>query len=133
MLTTWKLGENQSFQHFFCFCSAKNFWISRERLSWEEAKESCTKHRGNLISIRNKLEMLHVEKLIGDKKEEFWIGYKRNSRNSGFYWTEKNVNVFISVQNRRNDGNCVQMTGLSKFNNEHCDERRRYICTLSGI
>ena len=105
-------------------------------LSWYHAKERCKEHRGTLVTIRNRLELSHIEKLIDDKKD-FWIGFKRCITSHGFCSTnsDPHISYYNLIHDIPNNGDCVQMKGLSNFTlvTEHCNETRRYICTLSGM
>ncbi|KAM4692595.1 C-type mannose receptor 2 [Rhinophrynus dorsalis] len=124
----------------------KNFGINcyrlnTEKMTWQEARKTCVRGEGNLVSIHTLLELEFVTKEIKQGKyvEELWIGLNDIKRQMNFEWSDGSSVTFTSWHpfepNNFRDSmeDCVTIWGSEgKWNDSPCNQTLPSICKKPG-
>uniref|UniRef100_A0A3Q2WGQ3 C-type lectin domain-containing protein n=1 Tax=Haplochromis burtoni TaxID=8153 RepID=A0A3Q2WGQ3_HAPBU len=113
----------------------KCYFFSTDTKSWLEANEFCLEHNSNLMSIQDIHERLWVRTQISS--EIYWFGL--NDRTVEGVWEWSDGSPFIQylshwMSGQPDDWNdnedCGQVVGYNfgEWNDENCDNKRKYIC-----
>lgn len=113
--------------------------LTPERKSWQEAKKTCVRNEGNLVSVHSLLELEFVTKQIKQDVEELWIGLNDIKHQMNFEWSDGTVVTFTSWHpfepNNFRDSmeDCVTIWGPEgKWNDSPCNQTLPSICKKPG-
>ncbi|XP_041658579.1 macrophage mannose receptor 1-like [Cheilinus undulatus] len=119
--------------------------MTRQKLTWENARSQCVTMGGSLVSIPSRREQAFlITRMAELGTGDVWIGLN-SLRQDGFYWSggkkrsytnwgySKNVRRQGSFYQRWNEENCVMMTsnpslGIGKWYIRHCNDTNEFIC-----
>ncbi|KAM3922534.1 C-type mannose receptor 2 isoform 1-T1 [Leptodactylus fuscus] len=113
--------------------------LTKEKKSWQEARKTCVRSEGNLVSIHNLLELEFVAKQIKQDVEELWIGLNDIKHQMNFEWSDGSAVTFTSWHpfepNNFRDSmeDCVTIWGPEgKWNDSPCNQTLPSICKKPG-
>ena len=110
--------------------------LSRQKLNWNNARESCQQQNGALASIGNANENSRILGLINSSNDDYWIGLNDIEMEGTFKWSSSNsiprFKYWAKDEPSDNIGkeNCVEMRKTFKFmwNDLTCNSKKRFIC-----
>ncbi|KAK6326743.1 hypothetical protein J4Q44_G00023880 [Coregonus suidteri] len=109
--------------HFESSC----YFLSRDRLNWDESRDECKKRGADLAVITNKT----VQTFLTEKGNlMYWIGLRQRTRN--WVWVNNTAltQSYWSGSNRQ--GDCGLLTGRDpperSWSSSSCDQYSFYIC-----
>ncbi|XP_034160088.2 CD209 antigen-like protein D isoform X2 [Pangasianodon hypophthalmus] len=108
------------------------FFISKERLSWQESREACQKQGGDLVVIRNEYVQKTLTKYWGML---YWIGLRYSEKQQWMWVNNTALTKSYWAQGQpesASEGSCALLRGRgSPTNNWHsnpCVVSSNYIC-----
>ncbi|XP_029535012.1 CD209 antigen-like protein E isoform X2 [Oncorhynchus nerka] len=114
---------DEGWLHFESFC----YFLSRDRMNWDESRDECKKRGADLAVITNKT----VQTFLTKKGNlMYWIGLRQRTRN--WVWVNNTVlgQSYWSGSNRQ--GDCGLLTGRDpperSWSSTSCDQYSFYIC-----
>ncbi|XP_069808937.1 C-type mannose receptor 2 isoform X1 [Dendropsophus ebraccatus] len=113
--------------------------LTSEKKNWQEARKTCVRSEGNLVSIHSLLELEFVTKQIKQDVEELWIGLNDIKHQMNFEWSDGSSVTFTSWHpfepNNFRDSmeDCVTIWGPEgKWNDSPCNQTLPSICKKPG-
>uniref|UniRef100_A0A8C7DJS5 Si:dkey-26c10.5 n=1 Tax=Oncorhynchus kisutch TaxID=8019 RepID=A0A8C7DJS5_ONCKI len=114
---------DEGWLHFESSC----YFLSRDRMNWDESRDECKKRGADLAVITNKT----VQTFLTMKGNlMYWIGLRQRTRN--WVWVNNNAlgQSYWSGSNRQ--GDCGLLTGRDpperSWSSTSCDQYSFYIC-----
>ncbi|XP_052345203.1 CD209 antigen-like protein E isoform X1 [Oncorhynchus keta] len=114
---------DEGWLHFESSC----YFLSRDRMNWDESRDECKKRGADLAVITNKTVQTFLTK-TGNLM--YWIGLRQRTRN--WVWVNNTVlgQSYWSGSNRQ--GDCGLLTGRDpperSWSSTSCDQYSFYIC-----
>ena len=111
--------------------------LSKEVLSWQEARKACEDLNSTLAIISSLSEHLALKRRIyGKRKKNTWIGLHRNSSvQNGWLWVDGsrlNDSHWGKSEPNNIDEECVEMRPFKPhnggWNDQECSDTINYIC-----
>ncbi|KAK3794856.1 hypothetical protein RRG08_001007 [Elysia crispata] len=120
-----------------CYFFADGTGGSDDSLTWREARESCRRHRADLVSLDSDEENRFLQGMLtsGSQKSSVWIGLNELDTGLGYNWSngkplrwKLNWNVNEPNDYFRNEA-CVEMVIRNgRWNDQHCSVRQGFVC-----
>ncbi|XP_053349941.1 macrophage mannose receptor 1-like isoform X2 [Clarias gariepinus] len=112
------------------------YYLNRAKKTWLEAKDSCRRDGGDLLSILSVEEQSFAISQLGYlKTDELWIGLNDLKTAMYFEWSDHSSVPFVSWEinepshNADNKEDCVIMRGEEgKWSDENCKNKYGFIC-----
>ncbi|NXJ85344.1 MRC2 protein, partial [Trogon melanurus] len=130
-----KVDCEPSWQPFQSNC----YRLVREKKSWQEAKKTCLRSGGDLVSIHTLSELEFVTKQIKQDVEELWIGLNDLKLQMNFEWSDGTPVRFtywhpFEPNNFRDSlEDCVTIWGPEgRWNDSPCNQSLPSICKKPG-
>ncbi|XP_061778196.1 macrophage mannose receptor 1 [Nerophis ophidion] len=110
------------------------YTIGAEKKTFDDAKQACSQHGGNLVDVADRYENAFLTSLVGLRPEKyFWTGFSKRDNKHVFTWTTRRKTTFTHFNVGMPDRNlgCVAMTtgmfaGLWEV--VACSSKEKYIC-----
>uniref|UniRef100_A0A671L2P7 Macrophage mannose receptor 1-like n=1 Tax=Sinocyclocheilus anshuiensis TaxID=1608454 RepID=A0A671L2P7_9TELE len=116
--------------------SGNCYLLHRNKQTWLEARDSCLREGGDLLSILSKEEQSFVITQLGYlKTDELWIGFNDRKTQMLFEWSDQSSIPFASWEVREPSHSavyaedCVLMRGEEgKWADDICENKNGFIC-----
>nr|XP_057915903.1 macrophage mannose receptor 1 [Doryrhamphus excisus] len=110
------------------------YTIGAEKKTFDDAKQVCSQHGGNLVDVADRYENAFLTSLVGLRPEKyFWMGFSKRENTHLFTWTTRRKVTFthFNVDMPDRKLGCVAMTtgifaGLWEV--VSCSNKEKYIC-----
>ena len=114
------------------------YYISREWLSWADAKARADALGGYLLTINSEAENTWVKDNLGDYKwDSYWLGYSDTAEEGTFVWANGSDSAYTNWNgnepNNSGDEDVVEFNGYNgKWNDLSANDGRFFIIEFSG-
>uniref|UniRef100_A0A8D2LRQ8 C-type mannose receptor 2 n=1 Tax=Varanus komodoensis TaxID=61221 RepID=A0A8D2LRQ8_VARKO len=130
-----KTDCDPSWQPFQSNC----YRLISEKKNWSDAKKTCLRNEGDLVSIHTPLELEFVTKQIKQDVEELWIGLNDLRLQMNFEWSDGTPVLFtfwhpFEPNNFRDSlEDCVTIWGPDgRWNDSPCNQTLPSVCKKRG-
>ena len=112
-------------------------FVTKEKLSWTEARSWCNRSGADLATIINKDEQQLMKDKLPKREQGFWIGLNDIKNETDFKWVDGTPYRFKNWNIRQPSGgrkeNCVELhidnsNTQAKWNDNICSTKLHFIC-----
>ncbi|XP_023596408.1 natural killer cells antigen CD94-like [Trichechus manatus latirostris] len=135
-----KTGPTKGLQEDSDCCSCPEKWIgyqcscyfiSNQRKTWAESRNSCASQNSSLLWLKNRDEL----DFLKSKPRYYWIGLSYNETRGAWVWEDGSAlsRDLFSISQLSNPKNCISYRQSGETLSEKCEAKNRYICQQQPI
>lgn len=111
------------------------YWFCGDLLTWPEARDTCETFGATLTSVESAAENAFIAThLLGQESEELWLGGSDLAQEGTFAWEDGQPFIYenwaFGEPNDSGGQDCIQMYGFGRWDDDNCDETRRFMCKV---